>query len=91
MIVNTAHEKKECIDEFEKIKGTRKHEYFGKSYEKMVIEEAPEPQAIIWENIGMNVNIRRLLVIGSFLISALILAVITGIFYVLMEVKSQIF
>ena len=52
----------------------------------MVMEEAPDPKSIIWENVALSPATRKLRMIVSYAASLMILAAVTGLFYILMHV-----
>lgn len=89
--MNTEEEKNECLEAFSDMYTLSKYKCFGREYVKMVMEEAPDPKSIIWENIALSPSTRKLRMIVSYAASVMILAGVTGLFYILMHVKARIF
>lgn len=76
----------ESIDEYNE-KG-KLGKYFNNPVEPIVIEEAPEPREIIYENLQYSNHSVKNILIGWGL-SLLFLAAITGVFYVIQLIKTS--
>jgi hypothetical protein len=64
-------------------------EYFGVEGLNIKIERAPEPKEIIWENINYPNGVRIARLAFGWLLTALLLGVVTAIFYFIFTAKSK--
>lgn len=81
--MDTQHNKNELL----KKHGIKK--FNGEEWKKTAIKEAPEPREIFWENISLSSDRKVELTILGWILSILVLAVLTAIFALLIREKSK--
>lgn len=64
-------------------------EFFGREGEHIEIDEAPEPKEIIWENINFPQEKRVIRLVIGWVLTALFIAAVTGVFYAILTAKGH--
>ncbi len=89
IVLNSEEIRNELLEEFEKVEEYKLIEYFGVEGVNIEMAVAPEPKEIIWENINYGNKRRVLRLILGWTMTIASIAVITGIFYVILHAKGE--
>jgi hypothetical protein len=65
-------------------------QFFGPHGADIEVTEAPEPREIIWENVNYPSSKRVGRILLGWTLSALFIAVITGVFYWILKWKTHV-
>lgn len=89
VILATERQKNALIEEVSKAEDYVLLEHFGVEGLGVTVQRAPEPKEIIWENINYTNAVRVMRLAVGWLMTALLLGLVTVIFYFIFNAKSH--
>jgi fumarate reductase subunit D len=89
VLLSSERQKNSLIAEVAKVEDYVLLEHFGVEGLEVTVQRAPEPKEIIWENINYPNAVRMVRLWFGWVLTVLLLGVVTAIFYFLFHAKSQ--